>query len=129
MMGHQLLVFLFNIHVGKKDGDQDADDHGDPQIHEVQHIQSRCGLDGSCIDIAAGIQQPTGDRSTQAAADLNTQGGAGKHRTVNTLAFGQISVFGAGSSVPSGSTGSTPAQAVTSARTLEIPSEYIFVPM
>lgn len=97
MRNQQSAVLLIDIHLGQQQSDCQAEDHGNPQIHEVQHIQSGVGLDSGAVDIAAHIKQDACDGGTKAATQLNAQGGGGEHGAVNALAGLQVDVLRAGS--------------------------------
>ena len=74
LSSQQLLVGLLHIQLGQQEGDQGAEDGGQPQIHDIQHGDDGLGLRGSTArDEACGSQQPAGDHSAQTAADLDTQ--------------------------------------------------------
>ena len=93
LSSQQLLVGLLHVQLGQQEGDQGAEDGGQPQVHNIQHGDDGLGLRGStALDEARCGQQPAGDRSAQTAADLDTQGGAGVHGAVDALAGGQIGV-------------------------------------
>ena len=97
MSGQQSIVLLLNIHLGQQQGDNQAEDHGNPEVHEVQHVQSGSRLHCCGIDVSAGIQQDTGDGSTETAANLDTLRGAGVHGAVDTLAGLQVGILRASS--------------------------------
>ena len=92
----QILICFLDIEPCQKQGDQKVKDHGHPQIHDMEHVDTRRGLLGCASHISAEGQKPARQGGTDSAAKLRSERCAGIHSAVNTLAVSQISVLGAG---------------------------------
>lgn len=84
---------LFYVHLRQDEHNHDVQDQRQPQIHEMQHVNTGIWLDGKQSRETADFQHPAGNSRTKAAAELSAKGRTRIHRPVHSLAFCQEGVF------------------------------------
>lgn len=80
-------IGFFHLQLRQQDYHDYHHNQREPQVQEIKHIDAGLGLYRRICHVAAGRKKPSCQGCPDAAADLDSQGRAGKHGAVHTFSL------------------------------------------